>query len=119
VGELLTGTVGHDEAGGLLFDDPRRQSTATARFQVADRPFAKNEDPFSAVIRCTGGCDVDKKTISKWARALRYASRRKEPDMLLKTFMKKAGGVNSCANLYAKHLGRGRRRPDTPEQSKR
>ena len=27
--------------------------------------------------------------------------------MRLKTFMKEAGGVNACANLYAKHFGRG------------
>jgi hypothetical protein len=37
---------------------------------------------------------------------LKFVARRKEPDMQLKTFMKAAGGVNACANLYAKHLGR-------------
>jgi hypothetical protein len=79
-------------------------------FEFANLPFDKNADPFSAVIRCTSGTTADSKTISKWARALRYASRRREPDMRLKTFMKKAGGVNVCANLYAKHLGRGHRR---------
>jgi hypothetical protein len=79
-------------------------------FDFADLPFDNNADPFSAVIRCTSGNTADTKMISKWGRALRYASRRKDPDMRLKTFMKEAGGVNTCANLYAKHFGRGRRR---------
>ena len=67
----------------------------------------KNADPFTAVIHCTSERAIDNKTVSKYARALRYAARHKEPDMRLKTFMKEAGGVNACANLYAKHFGRG------------
>jgi hypothetical protein len=70
-----------------------------------------NTDPFSAVIRCTSGRKTDSKTISKWARALRYVARSKEPDMRLKRFMKKMGGVNACASLYAKELGRNSRVP--------
>ena len=42
-------------------------------FKFADLPFDKNADPFTAVIRCTCDDNVDSKTISKWARALRYA----------------------------------------------
>jgi hypothetical protein len=79
-------------------------------FEFANLPFDKNAHPFSAVIHCTCGNAVDNKMISKWGRALRYASRRKEPGMRLKTFMTEAGGVNACANLYAKHFGRGRRK---------
>jgi hypothetical protein len=71
-------------------------------FEFANLPFDQNADPFSAVLRCTCGDAVDAKTISKWSRALRYASRRKEPDMRLKTFMKEAGGVNACADRYAR-----------------
>ena len=67
-----------------------------------------NADPFTAVIRCTSE-DIDSKTVSKWARALRYVSRCKERGMPLKMFMKKAGGVNACADLYAKCCGRGAR----------
>jgi hypothetical protein len=44
----------------------------------------------------------------------RFVARSKERDSVLRTFMKEAGGVNACANLYAKHFGRGRRRPDWP-----
>jgi hypothetical protein len=37
--------------------------------------------------------EVDSKTISKWARALRYVARCKAPPTGLKRFMKEAGGV--------------------------
>jgi hypothetical protein len=89
----------------------RRRTTRLLRhaFEFADLPFDKNADTFSAVIRCTSGNAADTKMISKWSRALRYASRRKEPDTVLKTFLKQAGGVNACANLYAKHFGRNNR----------
>ena len=74
-------------------------------FKFAGLPFDKNADPFTAVIRCTSD-NIDSKTISKCARALRYVARSKEPRMPLKTFMKEAGGVNACAGLYAKYFGR-------------
>jgi hypothetical protein len=79
-------------------------------FKFAYLPFDKTADPFTAVIRCTSDDNVDSKTISKWARALRYVARSKEPRMRLKKFMKKAGGVNACADLYVRYLGRGARR---------
>ena len=75
-------------------------------FKSAGLSFDKNADPFTAVIRCACGGDVDSKTISKWARALRYAARCKVSPTQLKTFMKEAGGVNACADRYAKYLGR-------------
>jgi hypothetical protein len=75
-------------------------------FKFADLPFDKTADPFSAVIRCTCDDNIDSKTISKWARALRYAARSKEPAVRLRTFMKRAGGVNACADLYARYFGR-------------
>jgi hypothetical protein len=78
-------------------------------FKFANLPFDKNANPFTAVIRCTCDGNFDSKTISKWARALRYVAHCKVPRMRLKTFMKEAGGVNACANLYARYLGRGGR----------
>jgi hypothetical protein len=78
-------------------------------YKFADRPFDKNADAFSTIIRFTCDNGLDVKTISKYARALRYASRHKEPDTRLKRFMKEAGGVNQCASLYAKQLGRNNR----------
>ena len=76
-------------------------------FQFAGLSFDKNADPFAAVIRCTCERSVDNKTISKWARALRYAARCKKPRAPLKTFVKKMGGINACADRYAIYLGRG------------
>jgi hypothetical protein len=89
----------------------RRRTTRLLRhaFNFADRPFVKNADPFSAVIRCTCGNTVDNKLVSKWSRVLRYTSRCKKPDMRLKRFMKKMGGVNACASLHAKQRGRNNR----------
>ena len=75
-------------------------------FKFAGLPFDKNADPFTAVIRCTCDDDADSKTISKWARALRYVARCKERRTRLKTFMKEAGGVNACADGYAKQCAR-------------
>ena len=79
-------------------------------FKFAELPFDRNADLFSAAIRCTSDDNADSKTISKWARALRYVARCKEPAARLRTFMKEAGGVNACASLYARRCKRGNRR---------
>jgi hypothetical protein len=78
--------------------------------EIAHLPFDKKANPFAAVIRCTCGGAADNKMISKWARALRYAARRKEPGTRLKAFMKQAGGVNECAAGYASLKRRRNRR---------
>jgi hypothetical protein len=76
--------------------------------EFADLSFDKDADPFAAIIRCTSGDAVDSKVHSKWARALRYVARSKKPETGFKTFMKKTGGTNACADLYARYFGRGR-----------
>lgn len=78
-------------------------------FQFAGLPFDESADPFAAVIRCTSERSIDNKTISKWARALRYAAHCKRPRTPLKRFVKKMGGINACAERYAIYLGRGTR----------
>ncbi len=78
-------------------------------FEFADLPFNMNADPFTAIIHCTSDDSVDRKMISKWARALRYVARSKKPETRLKTFMKKAGGINACADPYAQRIGRRKR----------
>ena len=80
-------------------------------FKLAGLPFDRSADPFTAVIRCTCDHSADSKTISKWARALRYVARCKVSPTQLKTFMKEAGGVNACADRYAKYLRRSAVRP--------
>ena len=77
--------------------------------KFAGLPFDKDADPFTAVIRSTCDRSVDNKTISKWARALRYVAYCKVPRGRLKAFMKEAGGVNACAARYARYYGRGGR----------
>ena len=79
-------------------------------FKFANLPFDKNADPFTAAIRCTCDDQVDSKTISRWARALRYAAHCKAPRTRLKKFMKEAGGVNACADRYANFKRRRNRR---------
>jgi hypothetical protein len=76
-------------------------------FKFAELPFDKNADPFAVIIRCTCEQQLDRKIVSKWSRALRYVARVKKRTPL-KTFMKKRGGINGCAALYAKQLGRDR-----------
>jgi hypothetical protein len=85
-------------------------------FQFASLSCDKNADAFTAVIRCTSDNSVDNKMISKWARALRYVASCKVRANRLKAFMKDAGGVNACADKYAKVRGRGAGSHDSPFQ---
>ncbi len=87
----------------------RRKTKTLLRhaFKLAVVSFDENADPFTAVIRAT--CEVDSKTISKWARALRYVAYCEVPSASLKSFMKEAGGVNACAARFARYYGRGGR----------
>ena len=73
-------------------------------------PFDR-EEPFAAIIRCTADpAKVDKRTRSKWSRALRYALRYKSPSEPLDQFIKRKGGINalrlrdlSCRNGRETH----------------
>jgi hypothetical protein len=67
-----------------------------------------HDEPFAAIIRCTTDpAKVDKRTRSKWSRALRYAMSRKPLDEPLDQFVKRKGGINCCASRFAKRLGKG------------
>ncbi len=66
-------------------------------------PF-ENEEPFAVVIRCTADPrKVDKRTRSKWSRALRYALVQKTPSESLVQFIKRKGGINRCAERFRAH----------------
>src|SRR3984893_5966760 len=66
-------------------------------------PF-EHEEPFAAVIRCTADREkVDKRTRSKWSRALRYALMQKTPSESLVQFIKRKGGINRCAERFRAH----------------
>src|SRR5262249_38236252 len=63
------------------------------------------EEPFAAIIRCTAGpANVDKRTRSKWSRALRYALVHKLDSEPLDRFMKRKGGINECAGKYKQYI---------------
>jgi hypothetical protein len=64
----------------------------------------KKPEPYAAVIACTSTADI--KARSKWARALRYFASRPPKKGSLKSFMKGKGGINGCATLFARRLGR-------------
>jgi hypothetical protein len=74
-------------------------------YKFAELPFDKNADPFAVIIRCTCEQQLDRKTVSKWSRALRYVAQVKKRTPL-KPFMKDRGGINACANLYTQRFGR-------------
>src|ERR1700724_3251321 len=63
-----------------------------------------DEEPFAAIIRCTANpAKVDKRTRSKWSRALRYAISRKPIEDPLDKFIKRKGGINRCADRFRAH----------------
>jgi hypothetical protein len=67
---------------------------------------AEHDEPFAAVIRCTANpAKVDKRTRSKWSRALRYALAYKSHSEPLDQFIKRKGGINRCAARFARSLG--------------
>ena len=98
--EEVFAIVGHNKV--------RRKTRKLLRhaFEFAELPLDKNADLFTTVIRSTSDGNVDSKTISKWSRALRYVAHCKVHPTRVKRFMKEAGGVNACADRYAKYLGR-------------
>jgi hypothetical protein len=61
-----------------------------------------HDEPFAAIIRCTADpVKVDKRTRSKWSRALRYALAYKIASEPLDKFMKRKGGINRCAERFS------------------
>jgi hypothetical protein len=63
-----------------------------------------HDEPFAVIIRCTADpAKVDKRTRSKWSRALRYALVQKTPSESLVQFIKRKGGINRCAERFRAH----------------
>ena len=77
----------------------------TLRLQGVDLPTI--DEPFAAVILCTADRQkVDKRTRSKWSRALRYAAEYKTSAEPLAAFVQRKGGINQCAERFTRCLGR-------------
>src|SRR5215831_7057210 len=83
----------------------RTKKLVRRAFKFAGLPVDMKADPFAVVVRCTCDQQLDRKTISKWSRVLRYAAQFKKRTPL-KTFIKNRGGINACADLYAECVGR-------------
>jgi hypothetical protein len=66
-----------------------------------------HDKPFATLIRCTADpAKVDKRTRSKWTRALRFVAERKPYSEPLAAFIKRKGGINKCADRFTRCLGR-------------
>ena len=64
-------------------------------------------EPYSAVIVATiAPKKIDKRTVSKWSRALRFAAARKPRKKPLRAFIKDEGGINACATAYSHRFKR-------------
>jgi hypothetical protein len=65
------------------------------------------EDPFAAIIRCTADpVKADKRTRSKWSRAMRYAAAHKSYPEALDQFIRRKGGINACTARFSRRLER-------------
>lgn len=73
----------------------------------------KNIEPHRAVIAASVAPEaIDRRTASKWSRALRFAASCKPRKMPLRKFIKKQGGINACTtghSMRTRRLGRRRR----------
>ena len=66
-----------------------------------------DEEPFAAIIRCTSDpSKVDRRTRSKWSRALRYAISCKPSDEPLDQFIQRKGGINKCMARLTQQMSR-------------
>ena len=73
------------------------------------------DEPFAAIIRCTADRDkIDKRTLSKWSRVLRYAGEYKSSSEPLAAFVQCKGGINKCAARFTVRFGRGGRKEGVP-----
>jgi hypothetical protein len=77
--------------------DRARRALRLQRLDVSDR-----EDSFATIIRCTADpAKADKRTRSKWSRALRYAAMSKADSEPLDQFVRRKGGINACAARFS------------------
>jgi hypothetical protein len=67
------------------------------------RTHQPTDEPFAAIILCTADpAKVDKRTRSKWSRALRYAAEYKPVAEPLAAFVQRKGGINKCAARFTR-----------------
>lgn len=83
-----------------------KRALAITGTTILERP-----EPFGAVLTAAIAPDrLERRKLSKYARALRFAASHKRPGRQLDQFMKKHGGLNGCASQLAKQQRRSRNR---------
>jgi hypothetical protein len=88
--------------------DGRAISRARWALQLQRLDLPTTDEPFAAVILCTADRQkADKRTRSKWSRVLRYAAEYKPVAEPLAPFIQRKGGINDCAERFARCFGRG------------
>jgi hypothetical protein len=89
--------------------EDRWQKSLLAALDLLTTPLPmKIGEAYALTMYCTADrAKVDAKTRSKWTRVLRYADEFKPADESLKSFIKRHGGLNACAQCYARRLARG------------
>jgi hypothetical protein len=88
--------------------EDRAISRARWALQLQRLDLPTSDEPFAAVILCTADRQkVDKRTRSKWSRVLRYAMEYKSCSESLVAFVRRKGGINDCAERFARCFGRG------------
>ena len=87
--------------------EDRATSRARWAVQLQRLVLPSADEPFAMVILCTADRQkVDKRTRSKWSRALRYAAEYKPVAEPLAAFIQRKGGINKCAERFTRCGGR-------------
>ena len=67
----------------------------------------KDIEPFrDLIVAISHPVKLERRTVAKWTRVLRYADEYKVPGKPLDQFVMRRGGINGCASLYTRRLGR-------------
>jgi hypothetical protein len=78
----------------------RAISRARWALQLQRLDLPTTDEPLAMVIFCTADRQkVDKRTRSKWSRALRYAAEYKTKAEPLAAFIQRKGGINKCVAI--------------------
>jgi hypothetical protein len=88
-----------------------RNAWEECQLQLQGLDLPTNDEPFAAIILATADRKkVDKRTRSKWSRALRHALEYKPVAEPLAAFVQRNGGINACAARFSRRSTDGSRR---------
>lgn len=92
--------------------DGRARSRAHRAMSEERCRVPRSIEPYSATMVIAAHPEtIDDRTLAKWSRVLRFAQEHKLPSTPLRKFIRRKGGINECAALFTRRLGRGFR-PD-------